>query len=169
MLKTAPKRPRQQMQRGVTLFETLIAVLLLSICALAFATVQLRGLQGNTSAMRSTKAVQLTQSLADRMRANQVALAAGGFDSITSVPATPSCGTLGTPCTPAQTAALDFVNWHDEVTKALPGGKGVVCLDATPDDGTATAVACSGAGPLAVKVFWTESGQTQRVALGVRP
>ena len=51
-----------------------------------------------------------------------------------------------------------------------PGGSGVVCLDATPDDGSTGSSACDGAGTmLAVKVFWSERGVASRLVLGVRP
>lgn len=161
-------RHTRHAQRGVSLIEAMIAVLLLAICALAFATVQLQSMNGTTGALRRSKAVQFTQSMADRIRSNQAALAAGEFNAMTTLPATPSCGG-GVACTPAQAAALDYVTWHGELTHALPGAKGAVCLDDTPDDGTDSAVACSGTGPLAIKVFWTQNGQSQRVTLGVRP
>mgnify|MGYP006992422190 CR=1 FL=1 len=51
-----------------------------------------------------------------------------------------------------------------------PGGSGVVCLDSTPDDGTATEPACdSGGAMFAVKVFWKERGEVARLVLPVRP
>jgi type IV pilus assembly protein PilV len=49
-----------------------------------------------------------------------------------------------------------YLEWQASLAEALPGGAGVVCLDATPADGSAGAPACDGRGGRVVKVFWTE-------------
>lgn len=155
--------------RGVALIEALVAVLMLSMAALAFAGLQIRGLSTNSSALWRSKAVQLTQEMADRMRANQSGVGAGSYNSLLTPGTAPSCGSSSA-CTPAQTATLDYTGWSTAVANALPGGSGVVCLDATPDDGTAAAPGCDGtAGAFAVKVFWNERGVTSRVAMELRP
>ncbi|MDE2159498.1 MAG: type IV pilus modification protein PilV, partial [Burkholderiales bacterium] len=154
---------------GIALFEALIAVLLLSLSALAYAALQMRGLSTNSSAMWRSKAVQLAQEMADRMRANQAGVAAGAYQNLLVPGAAPACGPASA-CTPAQVAALDYSAWSAEVALALPGGSGVVCLDATPDDGSAGAPACDGAaGTYAIKLFWTERGVDARVAVELRP
>jgi type IV pilus assembly protein PilV len=166
-MKPHPSPPRRS--RGIALFEALVAVLLLSLSALAYAALQMRGLSTNSSALWRSKAVQLTQEMADRMRANRQGVGAGAYNSLLSPGTAPSCGSSSA-CTPAQTAALDYSLWSTAVAGALPGGTAVVCLDASPDDGTASAPACDGtAGTFAIKVFWTERGQTSRVAIGLRP
>jgi type IV pilus assembly protein PilV len=155
--------------RGVSLIEALIAVLLLSLSALAFAALQLRGLSGNASAMWRSKAVQMTLEMADRMRANQPGVSAGAYDSLLEPGSAPNCGTSSA-CTPAQTAALDYASWSVAAGHELPGGSGVVCVDSTPDDGTAGAPDCDGSGgTYAVKVFWSERGRASRVAMELRP
>lgn len=163
------KASRSAPQCGIALFEALIAILLLSLCALAYAGLQLRGLSSNASALWRGKAVQMTLEMADRMRANQAGLAAGAYNSLLAPGTAPSCGTSSS-CSPAQTAALDYVSWSADVGNEVVGGTGVVCIDSTPDDGTADAPACDGVGnTFAIKVFWAEHGTPSRVALGVRP
>ena len=58
----------------MALMEALVAILLLSICALAYAGLQLRGLSANSSSMWRSKATMLAYEMADRMRANRSAV-----------------------------------------------------------------------------------------------
>ncbi|MDE2369677.1 MAG: type IV pilus modification protein PilV [Burkholderiales bacterium] len=167
MMKAHPAHPRRA--RGIALFEALIAVLLLSLSALAYAALQMRGLSTNSSAMWRSKAVQLAQEMADRMRANQVGVGAGAYQNLLAPAAAPVCG-VGSACTPTQVAKADYSAWSAEIALALPGGTGIVCLDGTPDDGSAAAPACDGAaGTYAIKLFWTERGVDSRVAMELRP
>ncbi len=162
----AVRRPRQ---RGIVLIEALVAILLLSFCALGYAALQLRGLSASSSAMWRSKATLLAYEMADRMRANKGAVTSGQYNSLTAPQAVADCG-ANSACAPARMALLDYAQWSTTLGRELPGGSGVVCLDATPDDGSAAAPACSGGGGmLAVKVFWTERGQTSRLAVAVRP
>jgi type IV pilus assembly protein PilV len=156
-------------RRGFGLVEALASVLLLSLCALAYASLQMRGLAANTSAMWRSKAAVLGYEMADRMRANRAGVQAGAYDNFAAAVAAPGCGSVSS-CTPAQMAALDYTQWSASIGAALPGGTGVVCLDATPDDGTAASPACDGAGStFAVKLFWTEHGVASRLVVAVRP
>jgi type IV pilus assembly protein PilV len=71
--RAAQRRALAGRQRGVTLIEILVAVVLLSIGLLGLAGLQLRGMQVNQgSAMRSQAAI-LAADLADRMRADVTA------------------------------------------------------------------------------------------------
>lgn len=155
--------------RGMALMEALIAVLLLSFAALGYAAVQLRGITANHGAMLRSQAGLLAYEMSDRLRANRAGVAAGAYDNLVADSAPPGCGGA-TACSPASMAVLDHAQWLAALAAALPAGRGVVCLDSTPDDGSAAAPACDGAGAvLAVKVFWQEKGVAARWALGVRP
>ena len=163
--------PRRQY--GTTLMEAMVAVLLLSMCALGYAALQLRGLSANSSSMWRSKATLLAADMSDRMRANRAGVAGGFYNSLTSATAVTDCGTtvLGA-CTPTKMAQLDHWQWSAALARELPGSNvvGVVCIDSTPDDGTAGAPACDGSGQaLAVKVFWQERGTETRLAVAVRP
>lgn len=154
---------------GLALMEALVAVLLLSSCALAYAALQLRGLSAGSSSMWRSKATLLAYEMADRMRANRSAVAGAQYNSLTTPQVVTDCGSSSA-CSPARMAQLDYAQWSATLGRELPGGKGVVCLDATPDDGTAASPGCSGGGTVwAVKVFWSERGQPTRLAVGVRP
>ena len=159
---SAPRRA------GFALVEVLVTVVVLAIAALGYAALQLRGLSTNSSALWRSKATVLAYEAADRVRANPVGATAGQYNNLLN-PATTSACTLTSLCSAAQMAARDFAQWRTAVA-ALPGGTGVICLDSSPDDGTATAPACDGTGTqLAIKVFWSERGVASRFVNVVRP
>jgi type IV pilus assembly protein PilV len=149
--------------------EALIAVLILSFAALGYAGLQVRGLGANSSAMWRSKATLLASDMADRMRANRQAVTDGRYANLVGSPSAPGCGTASA-CTPANMTLLDHAQWAVALGNELPSGTGVVCRDSTPDDGTAAAPACDGAGAMhAIKVFWREKGDPSRLVIAVRP
>ena len=155
--------------RGIALMEALVAILLLSIGALAYAGLQMKGLSASSSAMWRSKASILGYEMADRMRANRAGAVAGAYNALGAPQVVTDCGAAAD-CSPVRMAQLDHAQWNATLANELPGGSGVVCRDATPDDGTAASTGCDGAGNmLAVKVFWTERGVAARQVLGVRP
>jgi type IV pilus assembly protein PilV len=155
--------------RGIALMEAMIAILLLSIGALGYAALQIKGLSASSSSMWRSKASNLAYEMADRMRANRAGAVAGAYNALSAPQVVTDCGAAAD-CTPVRMAVLDHAQWNATLANELPGGSGVVCLDATPDDGTAQSSGCDGtAGMLAVKVFWTERGVASRLVLGVRP
>jgi len=156
-------------RRGIALMEAMIAVLLLSIGALGYAALQIRGLSASSSSMWRSKASNLTYEMADRMRANRAGAVAGAYNALGVAQVVTDCGAVAD-CSPVRMAQLDHAQWNATLANELPGGSGVVCRDATPDDGTAASTACDGTGNmLVVKVFWTERGVASRQVLGVRP
>ncbi|MDH4390516.1 MAG: type IV pilus modification protein PilV [Aquabacterium sp.] len=165
----APARSRRPRRRGIALMEAMIAMVLLSIGALGYAALQLKGLSASSSAMWRSKSSNLAYDMADRMRANRAGAVAGAYNNLGAPQVVTDCGTAAD-CSPVRMALLDHAQWNATLANELPGGSGVVCLDTTPDDGTAASTGCDGAGNmLAVKVFWTERGVPARQVLGVRP
>jgi type IV pilus assembly protein PilV len=156
-------------QRGSTLLEALIAVLILSFCALGYAAMQMQGLASNASALWRSKATQLAYEMADRLRANQGGVSAHGYDLLVGAVAAPACGTTSS-CSPAQMAQLDFAQWRANVAAVLPEGVGVVCITSRPDAGDLSDPACDGVGAqFAIKLFWREKKATTMFATVVRP
>jgi type IV pilus assembly protein PilV len=124
---------RPAAQRGFTLIEVLIAVLLLSIGLLGLASLQTVTLQrGNGSAQR-IEAVNQIYDLLDRMRANRARARAGDYD--VGLGETPSGSTL---------AATDVRTWKAALSQALPGSDASILVD---DD------------IVSVNVVWQDSGQ----------
>lgn len=147
---------------GFSLLEVLVAVLVLSIGLLGVAALQALSLRYNHEAYLRGQAVLLAYDMADRMRANSSAFSSTTSTYITATAADNGCTQTATAdaasCTSAQIAAHDLQEWNGSLASLLPSGAGVICKDATPNDGASAAVpACSNTGSdYAVKVFWTE-------------
>jgi type IV pilus assembly protein PilV len=139
--------------RGFTLLEVLIALVVFAVGLLGLAGTHLLQLRNNQDAYFRSMATQLGYDIAERMRANLVGgVQVGLYNNVTVANAT-DC--VASQCLPAQMAAYDIFQWNAAVAAQLPGGSGVVCLDSTPNDGTAAAPACNGGGSAyAVKIWW---------------
>lgn len=150
-------------QRGVTLLEVLIAILILSFGMLGMLGLIINSLKLTSSSNYRTIAAQQAYSMADTLRANVLILAK--FQ-------TPSGPTVGNclnsvGCTQDQMYVTDFSMWTARLAAMLPSGSGTVCSDATPNDGVpgnwqCDAVAANPTGPFVVKVCWIE-GQAWQV------
>ncbi|GAB6067345.1 hypothetical protein JCM13664_06630 [Methylothermus subterraneus] len=154
-------------ETGFTLLEILIAVLVLAIGLLGLAGLQTTGLHSNHSASLRTQATLLAYDMTDRMRANRAGFQGGFYNNPT--PADHNCvwdGGAPSVCDPKQMAKHDVFEWNSAIAQALPSGAGVVCLDATPDDGgdtngdgtvDASEYACDGSGSFyVVKLWWVD-------------
>jgi type IV pilus assembly protein PilV len=164
-----PMKPSPKHERGFTMLEVLISILILSFGLLGIAGIYVAGVQNNKSASLRTIATQQAYDMADRMRANlaglTVPLPAMPYYHLPTATATASCYTTAN-CTPQQMAQNDYYEWNDANSassnaRVLPGGFGITCLDSTPNDGTwnGTAVthACDALGTVyAVKVWWID-------------
>jgi type IV pilus assembly protein PilV len=81
----------------------------------------------------------------------------------------------GDVCAPDDMSAAALHRWQRDVASMLPNGAGVLCLDATPNDGDASEPGCDGAGERVAKVFWTEpatggrAGEEPRSMVAVLP
>jgi len=107
-------------QKGVTLIEVLVAMLVLSIGLLGVASLQLYGLRYNQSAYLRSQATILAYDLVDRMRTNADGVALGYYDIINtgSLPADPAC--ISTGCTNEQLAKHDIREWGTYFTSGIP-------------------------------------------------
>jgi len=144
--------PIYSKQTGVTLLEVLIAILILSFGLLGMLGLITNGLKiTGSSNYRSIAAQQLTE-MADMINANPALISA--YASPTSALTANCLTTAG--CTPAQLPKMDYRLWLDNLSKTLPSGTGIVCLDASPSDGNSTNFACSGVGRPTVKICWNE-------------
>lgn len=89
----APSRLRR-IQRGFSLLEVLIAVLVLSVGLLGMAALQINALKNNQSSFQRTQAVMLSYYMLDAMRANRDDVAAGSYDLNKTCEVPESTGTL---------------------------------------------------------------------------
>ena len=148
-------------ERGLTLIEILIAVVILSIGLLGLASLQSTGLRFNQSAAMRSQATILAYDMSDRMRANIDGVEAGDYlaDSEAVPSAVGSCHTTGG-CTVAEMAADDIATWDAAAQRYLPGVEWIICRDADPNDGTSLGDnECDGlaTSPMAIKIWWDDN------------
>ncbi|QIT56615.1 type IV pilus modification protein PilV [Aquisalimonas sp. 2447] len=111
--------PNTQRQRGYSLLEILIAVLVLSIGLLGLAGLQTTSLQSNQSAAQVSQATFLAQDILDRMRANPGAARQGNYDI--------GFGTSSSDMGNSPLARADLREWLQQMEAALPGTTGDGC------------------------------------------
>jgi type IV pilus assembly protein PilV len=136
-------------QRGVSIVEALVALVVISVGMLGIAGLYLSSLQASRSAKLRSQAVELVGSLADRIRANRDAATAYDTAAYGGAPATQSCDTAR--CTAAALAQDDLARWLADLKLGLPGGTAV----------SGTVVVTDRARPLSdnylITVTWKES------------
>lgn len=156
---------------GFTLLEVLVAVMVLAIGLLGMAGLQVTGLHYNHNAYLRAQATVLASDIIERMQANPLGVQAGSYNNPTSTQTAACLTTAG--CTSAQMAQHDAYEWTTALGNQLPNGRGAVCIDATPTDGTSASPACDGAGNVyAVKIWWDDDraeGGTQMFVTSFRP
>lgn len=136
----------KQHQKGFTLLEALISLVVLSVGMLGIAALYVEGLRAGRTAVYRTTAVTLAADLMDRIRSNRGALAAyaGG-------PGLNNCVNQATDCTPAEMAAHDLQIWNDEIDRRMPQGtQGNVAFGPGPVVDTYT-----------IQIQWPEPGYDQ--------
>ncbi len=106
-------------QKGVSLIEILIALVILSVGLLGMAGLQARTLSLNHSAYQRTQAVNLSYDIADRMRANRRAALDGDYE-IDLTDANPTGNSV-----PDQ----DLREWRQIIQATLPSGNSSVTLN----------------------------------------
>lgn len=128
-------------ERGTTLVEALVAMVILSIGLLGMAGLQANSLKLNQTSLQRSQATVLAYTVLDQMRSDTAAAKAGEYD-------------LSAADAPAEGTELEV--WRDEIIRTLgAGAAGAICRVATPDD-----EACSNGASdefFRVSVQWTEA------------
>lgn len=117
------RRPPHQIQNGITLLESLVALVILSVAVLGMLGIQLRTLAETQTGVRRAQAVRLIEDLAERIKTNP-----GGYSQLgsyvsdwTNLPTAIDCKTAA--CTPTQLAQWDLRQWKLTVAQVLPSGE----------------------------------------------
>lgn len=156
-------------QAGFSLIEVLVAAVLLAIGLVGLALMMMDSVQGTVAARNQTLAAMEASSLAELILMNPGSL--GHF--VNPVDYSGDCMSASG-CDTEQWAAGNLARWQTAIVSSLADARGVVCFDASPNDGDVTDPACDQAGAPVVKVFWTamqhagsSAARLQRVALPV--
>jgi type IV pilus assembly protein PilV len=108
---------------GISMVESLVALVVISVGMLGIAGLYLASLQGNRTARVETEANYLVADMIDRIRANRNARGAYDVDTYGGAPGVRGC--VGGRCTSAELAEDDLARWIVAVQGALPGAAAV--------------------------------------------
>ena len=109
---------KRKTQRGTTLIETLVALVVLSVGLLGIAALQMTSLRNNRGAHLRSQAQVMAYDITDRMRANRNAALANAY--VITLTGTPTVTGM---------ALTDLQDWKATLATALPGGQGAIIRD----------------------------------------
>lgn len=147
-------------ERGFTLLEILLALVVLALGIIGGVALQMAALRARHQATLLSQATQLATGLAEQLRANPTqadTYLTLNYDSLTEpAPSAPAPLCYGGSCSAAQLALSDMYEAKLLLRQNLPAGRVLVCRDAGLWSGGTLQWACSGgaAAPLVVKVGW---------------
>lgn len=151
-------------QRGVSLIEVLVAVMIFSIGLVGLAGLLIMATRSNQAAYLRTQVVFLAHDMADRMSANPVAVWDGSYDSSgypVATTVTTKCDSAA-PCTPDNLAKHDMQRWSSQLAAFLPSPKATIDCS-TANAGFSPSAAQYGMRPpyggnCAMTIRWSERG-----------
>ncbi|WP_027995758.1 type IV pilus modification protein PilV [Simplicispira psychrophila] len=146
---TTPSFSRKRL-RGVSLIESLVAIVVMALGILGIVGVQMRTLADTQTSVRRAQAIRLIEDIGERAKANPNALAninayLTGFGDAPSVP---DCSSG---CGPAQLAAYDVAVWKKTIKENLPLGQAAIFIP--PAESALT----TGQRQLGVMIAWREN------------
>ena len=142
-------------QKGTTLIEILVAVVLFAVSLAGMAALALNALRSTADGQFVSQATILADELADTMRGNLAGYETSQFITIPDEPG--QVCEPGDECSPQEQTSYDTHKWLAHVNNALPSGAAVLCMDSTPDDGQPDQPECDGNGLNTIKIFWLDS------------
>lgn len=143
-------------QQGITLLESLVALMVLSIGLLGTAHLMATGIKLSNSSFARTQATYLAENIAERMRANPQAITANNYDGFDSsvcpaVPAKTCEGASAVVCSANELASYDKYYsscGSNGANSLLPNGQ----LKITCND-----VPCTDSSTYTIQVSWNET------------
>jgi type IV pilus assembly protein PilV len=152
-MKLIYKKNDNRTQRGFSLIEVLIALVIMSVGMLGIAGLYVQSMQAGRTSMFRHHAVTLAGDVADRIRANPTAAA-----NYAAAAGAGGCIDTGFSCTPAQMAANDILLWKAQAGDTLPGGDVAVVFNAAVGTAPPTYL---------ITVSWSEPGETPSYAITI--
>jgi type IV pilus assembly protein PilV len=136
-------------QKGFTLLEAMIALVIFSISLIGIAGLQSQSLSFSQSAYLRSQATYLVYDMLDRMRANREAAESGNYDvSLGTTAPTATCMGTGSSCSQANIASADIYEWLQNVKTTMPGG-----------DASVTRTTSGGAQIISISVYWDDKAE----------
>ena len=133
-----------QVQRGFSLIEVLIALIIMSVGMLGIAGLYVQSMQAGRTSMLRHNAVTLAGDVADRIRSNpRAGIAYADADGADS-----GCVNGTVNCTELEMAAHDIFLWQDQATETMPNGLVTITVDDSVSPSNYT-----------IEVSWDEPGE----------
>ena len=151
MIRHSRNANTREAQRGFSLIEVLIALIIMSVGMLGIAGLFVQGMQAGRTALFRHNAVTLAGDVADRIRANPragVDYMGPGVDN--------GCVGMGIDCTPTQMAANDILLWDQQALDSLPNGAVIIQFDGAVSPPTYT-----------ITISWDEPGAQQSYSITI--
>ena len=140
-----------QPQRGVTLIESLVALVVIALGILGILGVQMRTLTDTQTGVRRAQAIRLIEDMGERMKVNPNALA--NINAyVTAFADTPTLPNCASGCNAEQLAAYDVAFWKRIVRENLPTGQASIFVPPA-ESGLATGLGRQ----LGVMIAWREN------------
>ncbi len=119
----------QRRQRGISLIESLIAIVVTALGILGILGVQMRTLSDTSTTVRRAQAIRLIEDLGERMKVNPNALASinSYVSTFANEPTVPTSG-CAAGCGQADLVTYDLAAWKKTVKDTLPLGKAAVFI-----------------------------------------
>lgn len=123
-----------KVQRGATLIEILVTILVMSVGLLGLGATQMLSLKNGNNANLSYFASLAAYDIVERMRINPLGVENGAYDAsgVDEGQAEKTC--FSGICSTLELAEMDLYEWGQTLSENLPGGEGAIEVD----DGEAT-------------------------------
>jgi len=116
-------------QSGISLIESLVAIVVMSLGILGILGLQLRNLADTQTSLNRAQAIRLIEDLSEKIQANPNGLGnLEAYQSDWKDSPTGSCKPEG--CTPSEMGAYDITQWKDTVKSTLPKGDAAIFVSA---------------------------------------
>lgn len=128
------KVKRLPRQRGITLIESLVAIVIAALGILGIVGVQMRTLSDTQTTVRRAQAIRLIEDLSERLKVNPNAMASlnSYVSGFSDAPPPGDCKTKA--CSQAELAIHDLHAWKESVENLLPLGQASIFLAAGEND-----------------------------------
>jgi type IV pilus assembly protein PilV len=148
----------RKFQRGFSLIEVLVALLVFSFGLLGFAGMLVVSVKTNHTAYLRSQASFLAQSLSDRMRANVPAVWSDAYNASYPVADTNPCVDPATNCSRVDVATKDRAEWSMQLSDLLPNANATVaCTAASTFSAAEKAMGAPYTGLCMLTIRWSEA------------
>lgn len=144
-------------QRGFSLIEVMVAMLILAVGGAGLTLLLLTSIQGTAQAQERSMVTLQASELAQLIHANPSTL--GHFIYAAAEPV--NCRD-DIPCPTIDWASSHLQKWQQALEQSASRAQGLVCMDSSPLDGEPGELACDGTGEALVKIVWQEQARGQR-------